>query len=174
VGASFDGPSEKLSVPRRESHQDEAGAELRDTVVRRLENLPLWLVPEFGEFREEGAAVGFKLSGGEAWDVLEKDGAGVDVLNQFEGGWEHVAVVIGAELFAGDAEGRAWHARGKKVDAGEILVAEVADVLLLDVPLRAILAEGGAELGLVLDSSGVVEPGHLKAESLATTTRTQF
>jgi hypothetical protein len=174
VGASFDGPSEKLSVPRRESHQNEAGAELRDTVVRRLENLPLWLVAEFGEFREEGAAVGFKFGGGEARDVLEKDGAGADVLNEVEGGGEHVAVIVGAELFTGDAEWRAWHACGKEVDAGEILVTEVADVLLLDVPLWAVLAEGGAELGLVLDSSGVVEPGHLKAESLATTTCAQF
>jgi hypothetical protein len=45
---------------------------------------------------------------------------------------------------------------------------------LFDVPLGAVLAECGAELGLVLDSSGVVEPGHLEAESLATTTGTQF
>jgi hypothetical protein len=174
VGASFDWPGEKLSIPRRESHQNEAGAELWDTVVRRLENLPLWLVAEFGEFREEGATVWFKLGGGEAWDVLEKDGAGVDVLNQFEGGGEHVAVVVGAELFAGDAEWRAWYARSKQVDAGEILVTEVADILLLDVPLGAVLAEGCAVLGLVLDGRGVVKPGHFEAESLATATCTQF
>jgi hypothetical protein len=174
VGAGLDGPGEELDVFRRESYQNEAGAELRDTVVRRLEDLPFWLVAEFGEFRQEGAAVRFKLRGGKAWDVLEKDGAGSDVLNEVEGGGEHVAVIVGAELFTGDAEWRAWHACGKEVDAGEILVTEVADVLLLHVPLGAILAEGGAELRLVLDSSGVVEPGHLEAESLATTTRAQF
>ena len=83
-----------------------------DTVVRRLENLPLWLMPEFGEFREQGAAVGFKFGGGEAGDVLEEDGAGADVVDEFEGGGEHVAVVVGAELLAGDTEGRTWHARG--------------------------------------------------------------
>ena len=142
--------------------------------MRRLEDPPLWPVAEFGEFREQGTAVGFKCGRGEARDVLEKDGAGADMLNEVEGSGKHVAVIVGAELLAGDTEGRAWDACGEEIYAGEILVTKVADVLLLDVPLRAILAEGGAVLGLVLDSGGVMEPGHLEAESLATTTSTQF
>jgi len=96
------------------------------------------------------------------------------VLDEVEGSREHVAVIVGTQLFAGDTERRAWYACGKEVDAGEILVTEVPNVLLLDVPLRAILAESGAVLGLILDSSRVMEPGHLEAEGLATTTSTQF
>jgi hypothetical protein len=96
------------------------------------------------------------------------------VLNQVEHRRKHVAVVIGSELLAGNAEGGARDACRKQVDASEILMPEVANVLLYHVPVRAILAQGCAELRLAFNSSGVVEARHLEAEGLTATTRAKF
>ncbi len=115
-----------------------------------------------------------EFGGGEAGDVLEKDGSGLDVLDQVQGGWEHVAVVVGAELLAGDAERRTWNTSSKEVDACEVLVAKVADVLLDDVPVRPVLPQGRAELRLILDSGSVVEASHLETEGLTTTACAKF
>jgi hypothetical protein len=98
----------------------------------------------------------------------------VNAFDELQGGGEHVAVVVSAKLFASDAERRARNASRQKVDAGKTLVPKVADVLLFDIPLGPVLSKCGAELGLVLDSGGVMEPGHLEAEGLTTATSTQF
>jgi len=53
-------------------------------------------------------------------------------------------------------------------------VTELANVLLLDVPLRPVLAEGGAVLRFVLNRGGVVKASHFKAKSLTTATSAKF
>jgi hypothetical protein len=89
-------------------------------------------------------------------------------------GRKHVTVIVGTELFAGNAKGRAGDSRRKEVYSRKVLSPEVADVLLDNVPMRPILAECGAKLGLVFDGSSVVKTGSLKAEGLAATARTKF
>ena len=49
-------------------------------------------------------------------------------------------------------------------------MAQVAYVLLNDIPVWSILAQGRAELRLVLHGGSVAEAGHLEAERLATAT----
>jgi hypothetical protein len=96
------------------------------------------------------------------------------VLDHVERGRKHVAVVVCAKLLAGDAERGTRDAGGKKVYTVKVLVAQVPDVLLDDVPMRPVLPQGGAELRLVFDCACVVEAGHLKAERLAATARAEF
>ena len=94
--------------------------------------------------------------------------------DQIEGGRKHVAIIVGTELLARDAEGGTRNACGEKIYAGKGLVPQVTDVLLDYVPLRSVPAESGAELRLVFDRSSVMEAGHLKTEGLTTTACTKL
>jgi hypothetical protein len=77
-------------------------------------------------------------------------------------------------LLAGDAERWTWNARCQQVYTGEILVSEVSDVLLDDVPMGSVFAKCGAKLWFVLDSRRVVEASQLKAKGLTTTACAKF
>jgi hypothetical protein len=125
-------------------------------------------------FSHQGTPVIIKLGRGEAGDIFKKDGTRPDVFNEIQGSGEHVAGVIGTKLLACDAERRARNARSQEVNAGKILIPEVSDVLLHYIPVRPVFSQGGAKLWLVFNCGGVMEPGHLKAESLTTTTSAKF
>jgi hypothetical protein len=70
--------------------------------------------------------------------------------------------------------GGARDAGSEEVYAVEVLVAEVPDVLLDDVPMRLVPPQRGAELRLVFDCACVVEASHLETECLTTTARAKF
>ena len=131
VRAGLDWPSEKLRILGGQRDKHEAGPELGDSIVGGLEDPPFRLVAEFGEPGQEAASVMFKLGRRKARNVLEKNRAWFDVCDQFERSREHVPVVLGAELLAGDAKRRTGNAGGKEIDAGEVFVTQVADVLLV-------------------------------------------
>jgi hypothetical protein len=96
------------------------------------------------------------------------------VFNEVQGCGEHVAGVVSSELLARNAEGRARDTSGQEVYTCEVLMPDMAQILLDHVPMRPVLAEGGAILRLVFNSSSVMEAGHLKTEGLTTTTSAKF
>jgi hypothetical protein len=77
-------------------------------------------------------------------------------------------------LFAGNAEWRTRDARRQEINAGEILMPDLAEILLNDVPMRPVFPQGGAVLRLKFNGGGVLKAGHLQTEGLATTTRAKF
>src|SRR5690606_2079219 len=150
-----------------DAHEDDAGAQLRDAVVRRVEQPParhvaqllellLHLVPVVVEDRVEQAA-----------DVLQHHRAGAALVHEPDRLGEEVALVVRAELLASLRERRARHAAREEVDALVSLGAEGAEVGLEDLPVGPVGPEGGARRRLDLDERLVVEASHLQAERLA-------
>jgi len=95
-------------------------------------------------------------------------------LNQIKHGWEHVTLIIRTKLLSCDAERRARHAGGEDVDSGEILGAEISNILLDYIPVGPVCAQSGAELWLIFNCCGMVESRHFKAESLAAAPSAEF
>ena len=174
VEVLFDWPGEKFGVFWCERDEHEAGAELRNAVVGGLEYPAFWLVAEPGKSGADLAAVVAEFRRRKSGYVLKEDSSGFGVLDQVESGWKHVAVVVGPELFAGDAERRAWDTSGEQIYAREVLVAKIANVRLDDIPMGPVLPQRCAELRLVFDCGRVVEAGHLESEGLTATACAKF
>src|SRR5208282_2706796 len=105
------------------------------------EDFPLRLVAEFRKPAQKIVSVMFEFGRGKARNILEKNRPWFDSLDKRDGCWEHVAVVVGAKLFAGDAEWGAGNTASQKVYPGIRLARKISDIFLESVPVGAIFAQ---------------------------------
>jgi hypothetical protein len=130
-----------------------------------MNDVPPGLVAQAAELLEDLRPVGVETAGGQPAHVLQQDGAGGDLRDQAERLGEQVPVVGLAELLARDGEGRARHAAGQQVDAGEGAPVHVVDVVFDDLPLGpAVEAQGLARVRVQLDHCLVGESGLLQPQ----------
>ena len=146
-------------------HEHEPRPQLRHPVLAGVNNVPPGLVAEAVELVKHLRAVGIEAAGGQPAHVLEQDGARPDLRDQAERLGEQVPVILVAELFARDGEGRARHAAGQEVDAREGTPVHVVDIVFDDLPLgSAVEAERLASVRVQFDHCFVRESGLVQPE----------
>lgn len=123
-------------------------------------------VAEAVEFAVYAVAVGGEFWVEESADVFEHDGSGVELCDELEGAGEEVAFVFAAELLACFAEWWAGHAAGEEVGAWQAGWVPVEEVRFDDVPVGAVVPQGGAGVGVDFDDCGVFEASLFEAEGL--------
>ena len=149
-------------------------SELRNPEISRLYHSPLWLITELGETFQKFASIVREFFGRQALHVFKQDCARAGTLNQCQRRRKHVALVFASELFSSDAKRRAGYSCRKQIQAGEVLWSKIANVLLDDIPMRSVRAEGSAELGFVFDSGRMMKARHFQSKGLTATSGTQF
>ena len=168
------GPAEVAEVGRPHGHQHEPRAQLGDAVVGRLQQPPPGRVAEFRQAVEHPLPVGGEARHRQPAHVLEQQRPRPDDPAQLDRPGEQVTLVGRAELPAGHGERRAGHAAREQVGAGVLgrpPHRRAGDVALGDLPVRPVVTEGGARIGVQFDRQLVLEARELQLEGLAARAR---
>src|SRR5665213_658336 len=145
------GPFKKLGIARLECDQNKSRTELSHAVVGRLQDVPLDLITKLGELRYKIASVLLEFCGCEAGDVFEHYGPWLHLFNQSDCRREHVSLIIGAELFTCNSEGRTGYSTSEQINTREFFVRKSANVLLAGVPLRPVFSQSRAIMRLIFN-----------------------
>ena len=97
----------------------DAGAKLRNAIIRSVQQPPIRLVAKLGDLAGNIMAVIIKDGIENAAHVLDHNSARADLVNQAECRREHIALIGLAKLLAGFGEGRAGQAAGQKINPFE-------------------------------------------------------
>jgi hypothetical protein len=73
------------------------------------------------------------MPGKEPWDVLQEAESGLYDTNALDGGWPHIALVIGSSALSGDGEGLTGESGGNDINhasisSGVALIEECSDI----------------------------------------------
>ena len=89
--------------------ENEAGPKLRHTIICGLQDTPFSFIPKLGQFLANPCSVPREFGLGESRDILQHYGSGLNVPDQPNGLWKQIALIVLAELFAGNGKRRAWN-----------------------------------------------------------------
>lgn len=153
---------------------DDAGAELGDSEVGCVEQVPACEVAHVLELLLEAHAVVGEDGIKETTDIFEHDGLGLAFVYKAEGFGEEVALVVGSELLASNGKRGAGDAAGEEIDSFEFSGGEVADVAFDNVPVRSVELERGAGVAVVFDVGKGLESGPFQANRLSSGTGADF
>ena len=101
-------PGEMFGILTPESDKHYARAQLGDTEIRCVHELPSGLIAELLQLSRHMVAVIFENGSQDAADILDHDGLGANQVYQPNHGWKKIPLVFDSELFSGDGK---WRAR---------------------------------------------------------------
>ena len=168
------GPAEPGSVLGAQRHQHGPGAQLRDPVVGRVQQLPARHVTQLAQPVQHVLAVGAEPVHAQPADVFQQQRPGLQPLAQLHRPGEQVTLVDSAQLPAGHGERRAWHAAREQVHSRvgfRFPDRPVRDVSLGHLPGRPVGPQRGAGGRIELDGQGVPEAGPLEPQRLPARSR---
>ena len=165
---------ETLGLVVADADDDDAGTELRNAVVARIEKFDVNSVAECGNGVENVLAIVVELGVEEAPDILQHYGSGTDFPDKPDCFGEEVSLVGFAELLGGDGERRTGDPAREQVNATVGPPVELVDIAANDIPRGPVGRKNIAVFAFVFDESDVFKTCPLKTDGLSAGTGANF
>jgi len=149
-----------------ERDENDAGPQLRNAVIGGVEQAPAGAIAKPCNLAGNESAVVLENRVQNAPDVLNHYGARLHLAHKTNRLRKKVALVGVSKLLAGLGKRRAGQASRQQVNARVGRAVEGPQILLDDVPMRAVRAQRVAAMRVKLHERGVLESGTLKAKRL--------